>query len=173
MATEINNLDASILSSDSSLEQAFLEGLNQFNLGNFTQAASQFELVQTKAIEQEAISLKSTAGVYLAAIKNRNENKSDLSKETPEMLAQLLINKQSSIEAVEILDRAINEFPQRAVFYYLKSIAYAQLTNEQESADALTKAIELNHDFLFQYRLETDFDSVRNSEPFSFFNNLD
>ena len=173
MVTNVKNLDASVLSPDSLIEQTLLEGLKQFSLGNLTESANQFELVQTKAVDQELLTLKHTAEVYLTAIKSRIEKQDDLCKEAPEMLAQLLINQQSSTEAIEILDKAIHEFPERAVFYYLKSLAYAQLANERESADALTKAIELNHDFLFQFRLEADFDSVRNSEPFSLFNNLD
>ena len=129
-------------------------------------ASAAFESIQAGEVGRENLGLRHSAHIYLAAIRNRISNCGTTCQETVEVLAQLLLNKRSPMEAIELIDKGIHETPQLAVLYYLKATAYAQLEREQEALEALVKAIELDSDFLFKFRLEPDFDNVRNTDAF-------
>jgi len=167
MVTKTKTLETSVSVLDPSVEQALLEGLAKLNAGELSAAAVAFESIQSRSVSKENLGLSHAAQYYLAAIKSRLEDRSDPCRETVEMSAQLLINRRDSVSALEVIDEAIKESPQRAVLYYLKATAHAQLEQEQESVNALIKAIDIDHDFIFRFKLESDFDNVRNADAFS------
>jgi tetratricopeptide (TPR) repeat protein len=166
MVTKTKGLETLVSALDPLVEQALLEGLAKLNAGDLSAAVTAFEAVQTRTVNQENLGLGHIAQRYLAAIQSRLKDRSDPCQETIEMSAQLLINRGDSEAALEVIDKAIQESPQRAVLYYLKAIAYAQLEQEQESADALTEAVGIDPDFIFKFKLEPDFDGVRGTEAF-------
>jgi tetratricopeptide (TPR) repeat protein len=166
MVTKTKALETSVSALDPSVEQAFSKGLAKLNAGDLPAAASAFESVQTRTVNQDNLGLSRTAQRYLTAIQDRLKDSIEPCHETLEMSAQLLLNRTASIAALQVIDKAIQELPQRAVLYYLKAIAYAQMEQGQESADALIKAVALDGDFVFRFRLEPDFDSVRNVDAF-------
>jgi tetratricopeptide (TPR) repeat protein len=166
MVTKIKALETLVSALDPSIEQALLDGLAKFNVGELSEAAVAFNSIQTRTANQENLGLSHLAQYYLTAIQNRLKDCSDPCKETVEMSAQLLINRKDALAALEVLDKNIEESPQRAALYYLKATAYAQLEQSQESADALMKAMETDPDFLFRFRLEPDFDAVRSTDAF-------
>ena len=166
MVTKTKALETLPSSLDPSLEQAFSEGLARFHAGEFSAAADIFGSVRARIVNQDNLGFSYVVQRYLAAIQDRLKVCNDPCNETLEMSAQLFLNEKKSLAAMEVIDRAISESSQRAVLYYLKAIAYAQLEQDQESAAALMRALELDPNFIFLFRLESDFDSVRNTDAF-------
>jgi len=122
------------------VEKLFSDGLAHLDGGRLVEAEAAFTKVQAEAIAQERLNLSR---------------------------AQLLLNKKNPAAALEALEPALKAFPDRGALHYLKAVAHAQQGQGQEAADALARAVELNGDLLFQFRLEPDFDSVRHSGPFA------
>jgi tetratricopeptide (TPR) repeat protein len=149
------------------VEKSFTEALELLNAGKLAAAATAFTQVQAEAMSQERLNLARTARGYLAAIEARLHAQDAPGAEVAEMSAQLLLNQKNPQAALEALDNGIKALPERAALHYLKAVAYAQLGQVQESADALAKAAEFDADMLFQFRLEPDFDSIRHSGPFA------
>lgn len=166
MVTKTKALETLVSVLDPSVEQALLEGLVKFNAGELSAAATAFESIQARTTNKENLGLSCVAQHYLTAIQNRLKDSSHPCQETVEMSAQLLINGRDSVAALEVIDKAIQESPQRAVLYYLKATAHAQLEQDQESADALIKSVGIDPDFIFRFRLESDFDNVRGTDAF-------
>lgn len=167
MATKTKTSETSASAPVPSVEKAFSEGLEHLNAGKLVEAATAFKFVQAQAMEQERLGLGRSAFSYLAAIQARLQEQGEPAQGTPELSAQLLLNKLNPGAALEILDRALGALPERATLLYLKALAHAQLEQAQESADALGKAVETDADFLYQFRLEPDFDKIRHTGPFA------
>jgi len=167
MATKTKTSETSASEPVPAVETVFSEGLEQFNAGNLVAAGTAFRFVQEEALKQERLGLVRTVRGYLAALEARLQDQTALPTETAEMSAQLLLNQKSPEAALEGLGKALVLQPQRATLHYLKAVAHAQLEQAQEAADALAKAVELDADFLFQFRLEPDFDGLRHSGPFA------
>jgi tetratricopeptide (TPR) repeat protein len=149
------------------VEKLFSEGLVHLDAGRLAEAAAAFTQVEADAMSQERLNLGRTARGYLSAIEARLREQGAPALETPELTVQLLLNKKNPAAALEALEKALATFPERGNLHYLKAVAHAQLGQGQESADALAKAVELDADILFQFRLEPDFDSVRHLGPFT------
>ena len=79
----------------------------------------------------------------------------------------MLLNHQDSKGALALLDKATKAAPTHATLHYLKAIAHAQAGEAEAAADSLNRAMLLDGDLLHVYRLEPDFDSVRNQAPFA------
>ena len=166
MVTKTKTLETLVSVLDPSVEQAFLEGLAKLNAGELTEAANAFESVRARILNQDNLGLSHVVQRYLAAIQNRLSGCNDSCQEMVEMVAQLLLNKKDSLAALEVIDKAIQESPNRAVLFYLKATAHAQLEQDQEAASALLKSVELDPDFIFRFRLEPDFDDIRGTDAF-------
>jgi hypothetical protein len=78
--------------------------------------------------------------------------------------ALLFINRKNPEGALEILARIPTESGRLC---YLKALAQAQLEQGSEAAESLARAIQLEPDFLFQFRMEPDFDQVRHTAAFA------
>ncbi len=167
MATKTKTSEPSAATPVPSVETLFSEGLELLNAGKLAEAAEAFTQVQAEAMNQDRLNLGRTARGYLAAIQVRLHAQDVPAAETAEFSAQLLLNQKNPAAALETLDRAIGVAPARVTLLYLKAVAHAQLGQGQESADALAKAVELDADILFQFRLEPDFDGLRHSAAFA------
>jgi len=167
MATKTKTSEASAPAPEGGLEQVFSEGLAHLDSGDLVAATKAFTRVQEEAVRLDRLSLVRTARSYLAAIQARVEERCEASKETAEMAVQLLINRKEPEGALARVAPAIQAAPDRASLHYLKALAHAQLGQTQESAEALSRAVELDPDLLYQFRMEPDFEEVRHSGPFA------
>jgi len=167
MATKTKTTETTAAALAPAVEKQYSEALELLNAGKLAEAAAAFTLVQTEAINQERLNLGRAARSYLTAIQARLQEQGAAITETAEFSVQLLLNQRNAQGALEALDLAIKARPERAALHYLKAVAHAQLTQNQESADALGRAVELDADLLFQFRLEPDFDGIRHSGPFA------
>ena len=167
MATKTKTSETPAPASASPVEKVFAEGLELFNAGKLEEAAKAFEFVQAEGVAQERLSMVHTARGYLTAIQARFAAKKDQAPISAELTAQLLLNQQDPDGALAIVVKALGTSPDRAVLHYLNAVACAQLDQIQESADALAKAVALDPDVLFQFRLESDFDGLRQQAPFA------
>ncbi len=149
------------------VEQAFAEGLGHMNAGDLAAATKKFTFVEGEAAAQERLNLARTARSYLAAIQARIQERGAASKTAMEMDVQLMLNRKEAEAALSRLEPAVKADPKRAQLHYLKAIAHAQLGQGQESAEALARAVALDADLLYQFRLEPDFDAVRHSGSFA------
>jgi tetratricopeptide (TPR) repeat protein len=165
MATKTKTSETPAPVPSPSVEATFSEGLEQLNAGNLEAAAESFKAVREQAAAAELLNLGRAARGYLAAIEARLQERGEASRETPELAAQVLLNQRESAAALAGLDKALANAPERAPLHYLKALAHAQLDQAQEAADALAKAVKGDADFLYQFRLEPDFDGIRHSAP--------
>jgi tetratricopeptide (TPR) repeat protein len=149
------------------VEKTFSEGLELFNAGKLEESAKAFATVEAEGVAQERLNLVHSARGYLTAIQARFDAKKTLAPEAPEMAAQILLNEQDADGALVLIEKALQAHPERAMLHYLNAVACAQLDQVQASADALAKAVELDADVLFQFRLESDFDGLRHQAPFA------
>lgn len=117
-----------------------------------------------EAAEGRHLGLERTARTYLIVCAAAKPVKGPAP--SPEMQAQLHLNRRESKEAIEILDKALKAHSDWAQLHYLKAIAFAQLGDVASTAAALGKAVELNNDTRFVYRLESDFDAFRREPAF-------
>lgn len=167
MASKPKTTETSAAALAPSVEKHYSEGLELLNAGKLVEAAAAFTLVQTEAINQDRLNLGRAARSYLTAIQARLQEQGTPHTATAEFTAQLQLNQRNPQVALETLEPAIKAAPDRAALHYLKAVAHAQLTQNQESADALGRAVELDADLLFQFRLEPDFDGIRHTGPFA------
>ena len=167
MPTKTKNPETPAQVPASPVAKVFSEGLEFLNAGKLVEAAKAFEFVQAESAKSEQLNLGRTARGYLVAIQTRLDAKKTPAPASSEMTAQILLNHQDPTAALEIIEKALAAEPDRASLHYLSALANAQMEQVQASADALTKAINLDPDFLFQFRLESDFDGLRQQAPFA------
>ena len=163
MATKTKTIEVSV----APVEKTFTEALELFNAGNIEASATALALVVTEATALERLNLVHSAKAYLMAIQARRDAQQAEAPQTPELAAQLLLNEQEPAQALAVIEKALAADPDRAVLHYLNAVACAQLDEVQASADALAKAVALDPDVLFQFRLESDFDGLRQQAPFA------
>ena len=167
MPTKTKNSETPAQVPASPVAKAFSEGLEFLNAGKLAEAAKAFESVQAQAALQEQLNLGRSARAYLVAIQTRLDAKKTPQPATAEMSAQILLNQQDPTAALEVIEKALAAEPERAILYYLQAVANAQMEQVQASAEALTRAIGIDPDFLYQFRLESDFDGLRQQAPFA------
>ena len=163
--TSETQTQAAAQSGADTVEKTFSEGLEHFNGGRLAEAAKAFELVKAEAASHDRLNLGRAARGYLTAVQARLLEQTAAKADAPELSIQMLLNRGDATGALEILAKAIAGQPERAVLHYLNALAYAILEQAEESADALAKAISLDPEVLFQFRLDADFDGVRSTAP--------
>ena len=107
MATKTKTSETSASAPVPSVEKVFSQGLEQLNAGDLVAAGTSFKFVQEEAISQDRLGLGRTARGYLAAIQARLQEQDAASAGTPELTAQLMLNKNSAATALEVVDRAL------------------------------------------------------------------
>ena len=164
MATKTKTAETPDAAQGAPVEQVFSEALGHLAAGDLAAASRAFSLVEELAVAQDRLNLCRTARSYLAAIRARQEH-GEAPQPTPEMAVQLLLNRKDPVAALAKAEEALAAHPDRASLHYLKALAFAQQGLGQECAEALARAVELEPALQYQFRLEPDFDAVRNSGP--------
>lgn len=148
------------------LDSQLTKALGLVGSKHYAEALEIFQALVGPAKEAGNIPLQRTLHNYLVVCENKTA-KAHKSVASPEGDAQWLLNKKDSIGAVASLDKSIKANPTSGILQFLKATAYAQLGDAEASAEALNRALLLNSDLIHLYRLETDFDAVRNMAPFA------
>jgi tetratricopeptide (TPR) repeat protein len=81
---------------------------------------------------------------------------------------QACLNRNETAEALKLIDKAVKSHAGQGSLHYLRAVAFAQQGNTEASADSLRKALELEHDLVFQWHMEPDFNPIRKSPLFAF-----
>lgn len=129
------------------------------------EAKKAFESLAKDAETHGHFGLVRTARTYLSTLRSV----SSLAPQTTDSVilsAQIHLNRKQGAEALVLLDKALASSPAKAQLHYLKATAHAQLEDADSAAQALKKAIELDSTYLFTYRLEDDFEMVRDTAIF-------
>ena len=166
MATKTKTSETPDAAPAPSVEQVFSEALGFLDAGDLAAAARAFTLAEAGGVAQDRLNLCRAARSYLTAIRARQEQ-GEAPKPAAELAVQLLLNRRDPAAALAKADEALAAQPDRASLHYLKALACALQGHAQESAEALTRAVELDPGLLFQFRLEPDFDGVRHSGSFA------
>ncbi len=90
----------------------------------------------------------------------------ELVEKDPLMELSQLLNEGESEAALEKAEKATKAHADQAAMHYLKATAMAQMGRYEESAEALRKAISINPDYGWTFRLEPDFSRARASSHF-------
>lgn len=133
---------------------------------HFPEAMEIFKALEEPAKEAGNIALHRTVRNYLTVCEHRTA-KAPKGAASAEGEAQWLLNKKDSTGALALLDKAIKAAPTSGILQFLKATAHAQLGDAEAAAEALNRSLLLNSDLIHLYRLETDFDAVRNMAPFA------
>lgn len=148
------------------LDSQLIKALGLVDSKHYAEAAELFKAMVAPAKEAGNIPLQRTLHNYLAVCEHK-ASKATKGSASPEGDAQWLLNKHDSTGALALLDKAIKADPSNGILQFLKATAHAQLADAEAAADALNRALLLNSDLIHLYRLETDFDAVRNTGPFA------
>lgn len=133
---------------------------------HYTEALEIFKALAGPAKETGNIALQRTLRNYLVVCEQKT-TKAAKAAAGPEGEAQWLLNKKDSAGALSLLEKSIKAAPTSGILHFLKATAHAQLGDAEAAAEALNRSMLLNGDLLHLYRLETDFDAVRNMAPFA------
>ncbi len=148
------------------LDSQLTKALGLVESKHYAEALELFKGLVGPAKEAGNIPLQRTLHNYLVVCGQKTA-KGHKAAASPEGEAQWLLNKKDSIGALASLEKSIKADPTSGILQFLKATAHAQLSDAEAAADALNRALLLNGDLIHLYRLETDFDAVRNTGPFA------
>jgi tetratricopeptide (TPR) repeat protein len=166
MATKAKSSGTSVITPAESLEGKLTEALVLLEKSNAAEARVLLVDVQAQALEAGHLSMARTARCYLAAMDARQAPEAR-EMGTAAARAILCLNRKETPDALALLDQALAAEPGKASHHYLRAVALAQLEQPAEAAEALAKAIQLDPDLVFQFRMDNDFDAIRHSAPFA------
>lgn len=124
----------------------------------FTEAAPALETLAKEAKERGLLGLERTVRTYQALLPAKTKAKAE---SAPEMEAQLLLNHGDLDGALAMVDKALKGDAANANLHYLRATVLARKEQAEPSAESMRKAMELNPDYIFIYRLEPDFEAIR------------
>jgi tetratricopeptide (TPR) repeat protein len=151
----------------SPLAATFSKALKLVEGGKHAEAAKALEALIKEAQDAGEWGLKRRAQVYLAlAEAKQHPAKIEATDAVSEI--QSCLNHRDSEGAIKLVEKAIKSHPTHGILYYLKAVAHAQSDQVEASADSLKKAMELDHDLVFQWHMEPDFNAIRKSALFGF-----
>lgn len=131
----------------------------------YAEAAKAFKALQGASTDRGLLGLERTVRTYLALIPDASAGAA--APETPEMEAQVLLNRGDVDQALSLLDKAVKAHAGKAQLHYLRGLALARKGQAEDSAEALKKAFSLDAELVFVYGLETDFDAMRRQPAFA------
>ncbi|HJW34943.1 MAG TPA: hypothetical protein VJ505_16455 [Holophagaceae bacterium] len=149
------------------LAEDFAKAIKQLEAGKGTEAAKAFEALAAKAQEQGQWHLKRSAQSYLNLALRQTSTPKE-AKLTPEAEAQLDLNRKDPKAALATLEKALKAHPKEAKLHYLKAVALAQLEQDEPCAASLKAALELDADLTYLFRMEPDFEDMRDHPAFGF-----
>lgn len=150
------------------LESAMQKALTALEAGHSAAAATAFEELAAKASDAGQVAVERVARGYAGAARAKSA-KAVAVKEDPLTQLSRLLNEGESEEALQEAEKATKANDKSAALQYLKASAMAQMGRYEESAEALRKAMALNPDFAWTFRLEPDFARARASSWFAAF----
>lgn len=149
------------------LASAFAAAVKFVNTGNYAEASTALQSLVQEAQVAGDWAVKRRAQVYLTLA----ESKLHPAKEStadPVTEIQACLNRHQTDEALKLSEKAIKGHPAKASLHYLRSVAFAQAENTEAAAESLKKAVDLEPDFVYQWHMERDYDSIRKSPLFAF-----
>ena len=149
------------------LAEAFAKAVKLVEAGKHAEAAKAFEALVAQAQDSGQWHLKRSALGYLA-ICQRHVQAPKEPKRSPEAEAQMCLNAKDAEGALKVVDKALKAHPEGAKLHYLKAVALAQLDQEEACAASLKTALELDADLTYPFRMEPDFEDVRDHPAFGF-----
>ena len=147
------------------LEAAMHKALTALEGGKADEAAKCFDEIVEKSAAAGNIAIERVARGYASAAHAREKKAAKLTPD-PLMELSLLLNEGESEAALEKAEKVTKTHGEHAALHYLKATAMAQMGRYEESADALRKAMGINPDYGWLFRLEPDFARARASSHF-------
>ncbi len=147
------------------LEAAMHKALAALEAGKADEAAKAFDELVEKSAASGSIAVERVARGYASAAHARDRKTARLAPD-PLMELSLLLNEGESEAALEKAEKATKTHGEHASLHYLKATAMAQMGRYEESAEALRKAMSINPDYGWTFRLEPDFARARASSHF-------
>lgn len=151
----------------SPLAVAFSKAVKLVDSGKFSDAASALEALVKDAEVAGDWTMKRRAKVYLSLTDSKLHPAKAVAPD-PVTEIQACLNRHETEEALKLSEKAIKSHPTMGSLHYLRSVAFAQAENTEGAADSLKKAVELDGDFVYQWHMEPDFNSIRKSPLFAF-----
>ena len=151
----------------SPLALAFSKAVKLVDSGKHAEAATALEALAKDAEAANDWTMKRRAQVYLSFTEAKlHPAKAALADPVTEI--QACLNRNDTEEALKLSEKAIKSHPTMGSLHYLRSVAFAQVENVEGAAESLKKAVELDGDFVYQWHMEPDFNSIRKSPLFAF-----
>ncbi len=147
------------------LEAAMHKALAALEAGKADEAGKFFDELVEKSAASGNIAVERVARGYASAAHARDRKTVRLAPD-PLMELSLLLNEGESEAALEKAEKATKTHGEHASLHYLKATAMAQMGRYEESAEALRKAMSINPDYGWTFRLEPDFARARASSHF-------
>ena len=148
------------------LESQLTKALALVEAKKYAEALDIFQAMAGPAKELGNLALERTIRNYLTVCE-RKTAKAPKGAAKPEGEAQWLLNRNDTKGALALLEKSIKTDPTNGILHFLKASAHAQMGDAEAAAEALNRSLLLDGDLLHLYRLETDFDGVRNLAPFA------
>jgi tetratricopeptide (TPR) repeat protein len=153
--------------SPSPLATAFTKALKLVGSGKHTEAAKALATLAVDAQAADNWPMKRRAQVYLALCESKLHPAKAVGVD-PITEIQACLNHRHTDEAIKLSEKALKNHPTKGSLHYLRAVAFAQAENAEASAESLKKAMELDANFVFQWHMEPDFNSIRKSPLFAF-----
>ena len=158
---------APLQTSPSPLATAFTKALKLVAAGKHAEAAKALETLGVEAQAAGDWPMKRRASVYVALCESKLHPAKAFTSD-PVTEIQTCLNHRQSEQAIKLSEKALKSHPAKGSLHYLRAVAFAQAENTEASAESLKKAMELDGDFVFQWHMEPDFNSIRKSPLFAF-----
>ncbi|MBC7364936.1 MAG: tetratricopeptide repeat protein [Candidatus Aminicenantes bacterium] len=144
----------------------YSQAIKEFRKGDYEKASASFEnLIEKFPDEYE---LTDRAKVYLAVCQ-RGTKKESLSPKTLDdylFYGQMKINKGDYEGALKLLEKALEFKKEEAKIYYLIATAYILSGRQEESLEALKKAIQKDKSLAILAQNEPDFQALWDDKRF-------
>lgn len=154
-------------SAPSPLAQAFGKAVKLVDSGKHAEAAAALEALMKDAEAANDWGMKRRAQVYLS-FTDAKLHPAKAAAADPVTEIQACLNRNETEEALKLSEKAIKTHPNMGSLHYLRAVAFAQVENVEGAAESLRKAVELDGDFVYQWHMEPDFNSIRKSPLFAF-----
>ena len=149
------------------LAAAFAKAIKLVESGKHAEAVKALEALLQEALAAGDWAMKRRAQIYLSLSQSKlHPPKAGVTDPVSEI--QACLNRRDSAEAIKLADKAIKSHPAVGSLHYLRAVAFAQSENTEAAAESLKKAMDLDADFVFQWHMEPDFNSIRKSPLFAF-----
>ena len=149
------------------LATAFAKAIKLVDAGKHAEAVKALEALMQQALATGDWAMKRRAQIYLSLSQSKlHPPKAGVTDPVSEI--QACLNRRDAAEAIKLADKAIKSHPAVGSLHYLRAVAFAQSENTEAAAESLKKAMDLDADFVFQWHMEPDFNSIRKSPLFAF-----